>query len=106
MRGLLTSGRTALRISGTRRPPSVSGVRWHFIGHLQSNKARLVVGLATLIHSVDRIGLAEEIARRATDAGITQEVLIQVNVGDEASKHGAQPGRVVELAERHQGSTG
>ena len=45
--------------------------RWHFIGHLQSNKVRHVVGVATLIHSVDRFGVAEAIARRARALGLT-----------------------------------
>ena len=74
-------------------------VRWHFIGHLQTNKARQVVGLATLIHSVDRLALAQEIARRARNAGATQDVLIEVNVSGEPTKHGVEPARAVHLAE-------
>lgn len=73
-------------------------VRWHFIGHLQTNKARHVVGIAALIHSVDRYALAEEIARRARAAGSTQRVLIEVNVSGEATKHGVEPARAVALA--------
>ncbi|MFP5352345.1 MAG: YggS family pyridoxal phosphate-dependent enzyme [Actinomycetota bacterium] len=74
-------------------------VEWHFIGHLQTNKARHVVGTARLIHSVDRLGLAEAIARRARSLGVEQEVLIEVNVSGEASKHGAEPARALSLAE-------
>lgn len=74
-------------------------VRWHFIGHLQTNKARQVVGVADLIHSVDRFGLAEEIARRARSRGEIQDVLIEVNVSGETSKHGADPARASHLAE-------
>jgi pyridoxal phosphate enzyme (YggS family) len=73
--------------------------RWHFIGHLQTNKVRNVVGVAQLIHSVDRFGLAEAIARRATSLGMEQDVLIEVNLGGEASKHGVEPGRAPSLAE-------
>lgn len=72
--------------------------RWHFIGHLQTNKARQVVGTAVLIHAVDRIGLADAIARRAGSLGVTQDVLIEVNVSGESSKHGVEPGRAVPLA--------
>ena len=72
--------------------------RWHFIGHLQTNKARQVVGTAVLIHAVDRIGLADAIARRAGSLGVTQDVLIEVNVSGEGSKHGVEPGRAVPLA--------
>lgn len=74
-------------------------VRWHFIGHLQTNKARHVVGTALLIHSVDRFGLGEEIARRARLLKLEQEVLIEVNVSGEASKHGVEPARAMSLAE-------
>jgi pyridoxal phosphate enzyme (YggS family) len=71
---------------------------WHFVGHLQTNKVRNVVGAASLIHSVDRIGLAEAIDKRATSLGIVQDVLIEVNVSGESSKHGADPADAEELA--------
>ncbi len=74
------------------------GIEWHFIGQLQTNKAKLVVGVASLIHSVDRFGLAEAIARRARSLGIVQDVLIQVNVAGERVKGGAEPARTVALA--------
>lgn len=74
------------------------GVRWHFIGHLQTNKVRHVVGTALLIHSVDRLGLAEAVARRARSIGITQDVLIEVNIAGEAAKHGVEPAGAVALA--------
>ena len=76
-----------------------SRVRWHFVGPLQSNKVRAVVGVAELVHSVDRYGLAEAIARRARSAGAVQDVLIEVNVGGEATKHGVEPAGAVRLAE-------
>jgi PLP dependent protein len=75
------------------------GPRWHFVGHLQSNKVRSVVGSVVLVHSVDRFGLAEAIARRASALGITQEVLIEVNVAGEASKQGIEPPRALDLAQ-------
>ena len=73
-------------------------VRWHFIGHLQTNKVRHVVGIARLIHSVDRFGLAEGIARRAVALGATQSVLIEVNIGRDPNKHGADPAQALRLA--------
>ncbi|HET7482495.1 MAG TPA: YggS family pyridoxal phosphate-dependent enzyme [Actinomycetota bacterium] len=73
--------------------------RWHFIGPLQSNKVRLVVGShVVLIHSVDRFGVAEAIGRRAASLGFEQDVLVEVNVGGEATKHGVEPPRAVTLA--------
>lgn len=75
-------------------------VHWHFIGHLQTNKARHVVGTARLIHSVDRFGLAEQIARRARMLNVGQEVLVEVNISGEAAKHGIEPPKAVALAEQ------
>ncbi len=61
---------------------------WHFIGALQSNKARMVVGRAALIHTCDRISLARELAKRAVGA---QRVLLEVNIGREPQKSGVLP---------------
>ncbi len=77
----------------------VAGARWHFVGHLQTNKVRHVVGVA-LVHSVDRFGLGEAIARRASSMGIVQDVLIEVNVSGEENKHGVAPERMTALAEQ------
>jgi PLP dependent protein len=73
--------------------------RWHFIGHLQTNKVRAVVGLAELIHSVDRFGVAEAIGRRAMAMDVTQRVLVEVNVAGESTKQGVEPARAVQLCE-------
>jgi PLP dependent protein len=72
--------------------------RWHFIGHLQTNKARVVVGSAVLIHSVDRLALAQEVSRRSHTLGLTQDVLIEVNVSGEPTKHGVDPAQTGSLA--------
>jgi pyridoxal phosphate enzyme (YggS family) len=66
-------------------------VRWHFIGHLQSNKAKYIVPWITLIHAVDNERLAAEIDRRAGQAGKVQEVLIEVNTTGEDTKYGVRP---------------
>jgi pyridoxal phosphate enzyme (YggS family) len=73
--------------------------RWHFVGHLQTNKVRLVVGLAALVHSVDRVEVVEAIGRRASAQGITQDVLVEVNVSGEPSKHGVDSGTAPDLCE-------
>jgi pyridoxal phosphate enzyme (YggS family) len=72
--------------------------RWHFVGHLQTNKVRALAGRVALVHSVDRFGLGEAIARRAAAIGATQEVLIEVNLGGEAAKAGVEPPRAAALA--------
>lgn len=73
-------------------------VRWHFIGHLQRNKAKYLVGRCHLVHSIDSVELAAELDRRAAKAGVRQAVLLEVNVAGEASKFGVAPEGVVALA--------
>jgi PLP dependent protein len=63
-------------------------VEWHFIGHLQSNKVRQIAGLVTMIHSVDRLSLAEEIDRQWGKLGKLCDVLIEVNIAREETKSG------------------
>jgi PLP dependent protein len=71
--------------------------RWHLVGQLQRNKVRSVVGRVALVHSVDRSTLVDAIGRRAVDAGLVQDVLIQVNVGDDPAKGGCRLADVGEL---------
>jgi hypothetical protein len=73
------------------------GLRWHFVGRLQRNKVRDVVGVAGLIHSVDRLELARAIADRARRMGRVQQVLVQVNVGNDPAKGGAGPDEALTL---------
>lgn len=67
---------------------ALSGIRWHFIGRLQRNKVRDVVGTASLIHSVDRIELAHDLAARAAATSGVQRILVQVNVDGDPAKAG------------------
>ncbi|MCA1687083.1 MAG: YggS family pyridoxal phosphate-dependent enzyme [Actinobacteria bacterium] len=71
---------------------------WHFIGHLQRRKAKIVVPRVSLIHSVDSVRLIEELARRSPESG-TVEVLFQVNLSGEDSKYGVTEGGVEALLE-------
>jgi hypothetical protein len=64
-------------------------VSWHFIGHLQSNKAKYAVRLFDLIHSVDTLKLAHELNKQANKVNKTQDILIQINVSKEPSKSGS-----------------
>jgi len=66
----------------------IKGAKQHFIGHLQTNKVKYLVGKVELIHSVDSIHLAEEIDRQALKKGVVQDILIEINVGGELSKSG------------------
>jgi hypothetical protein len=77
-------------------------VRWHFIGHLQTNKVKYIAEWVHLIHSVDSVGLGKEISTRSERAGRTLEILLEVNTTGEKSKFGitpkAVPGIVKDLA--------
>src|SRR5216117_3684203 len=69
-------------------PELPSNVRWHFVGHLQKNKIRHALPLFELIHSVDSLGLAQDMNRIADEEGLHPRVLLEVNVAGEGSKFG------------------
>ena len=75
-----------------------SGLEWHLIGHLQSNKAELAASLFDWVQTVDRAKLVEALARYRPEGHPPLNVLIQVNIDDEASKHGCRPEEVPALA--------
>ena len=74
--------------------------RRHFIGHLQTNKIKYLLGRTDLYHSVDRLNIAEELSLRGQNAGITSEILLQVNIGDETSKSGFSYGEILSAYEK------
>ncbi len=73
-------------------------VTWHFIGHLQSNKAKYAVHLFDMIHSVDSLTLAQELNRRAGQAGHKIKVMIEVNLSGEQTKFGTDEEKVLNIA--------
>jgi pyridoxal phosphate enzyme (YggS family) len=78
-------------------------VRWHFIGHLQSNKVKQVAEWIHLIHAVDSVELAAEINKRAAKAQRNIEVLVEVNTTAESSKYGIQPEDTAEFVRKMAG---
>jgi len=70
-------------------------LEWHFIGHLQTNKARQVVGRFALIHSIDSRHVAEAVSRRAVYDEATVDVLLQVNVDEDPAKQGFRPEEIL-----------
>lgn len=72
----------------------------HFIGALQSNKVKYIIDKVSMIHSVDRLSLAEEISRRALAIGKVMPVLVEVNIGKEESKSGVMPEDVLEFVRK------
>jgi PLP dependent protein len=75
-------------------------VRWHLIGHLQSNKARKAAAAFACIHSIDRIDLLDAVDRAAADSGKAPDVLVQVDLAGEPTKHGATIDLARSLVER------
>jgi hypothetical protein len=76
------------------------GPRWHLVGHLQTNKAKRAALLFDAIHSIDSERLAEEIGRRAAEAGRTLEAYVEVNTSGDPGKHGTMPEEAPALIER------
>lgn len=72
-------------------------VSMHFIGHLQTNKVKYIINDMVLIHSVDSMHLAAEISRQAAKSGKVQDILIEVNIGDEQTKSGIDKNSLEEL---------
>jgi hypothetical protein len=77
-----------------------SNSTYHFIGHLQTNKVKHVVGLFDYIHSLDSVNLAQEISKHAQGKGIVQKVLVQVNNSFEQTKHGIAPSELNNFLEQ------
>ena len=94
--GLSLFGENKVQEAKAKIPLCPGRLRWHMVGHLQTNKCRDAVSLFEMIQSVDSLHLAEEIARRAEQAAKTMPILLEVNAVGEASKFGYQPERLLE----------
>ena len=82
-----------------KRDQLPSDIRWHFIGHLQSNKARQIAPFIEWVHSIDSIELAKELSRRAEQRGRTINVLVEVNISGENQKNGVEPQHALSFVE-------
>jgi pyridoxal phosphate enzyme (YggS family) len=96
--GIAEIGENRVQEAREKRPAVQRSARWHLIGHLQSNKAKDAVGLFDMIQTVDSVSLAEKIARAAEGTGKRQDVLLQVNIGDELQKSGVSSADLDALA--------
>lgn len=98
---LMDSGITTL---GENKPQEIvkkydqlKGVKWHLIGHLQSNKVKYIIDKVELIHSVDSLKLALEIDKQAKKHNKVMDILIEINIAGEESKHGIKPNELESL---------
>ncbi|MEO8554363.1 MAG: YggS family pyridoxal phosphate-dependent enzyme, partial [Kofleriaceae bacterium] len=95
--GALDFGENYAQELATKQAELALPIRWHYIGRLQRNKAKLVAGKVALVHAVDSVELAEELAKRAAQV---QPILLAVNLGGEASKGGVTGETAAGLAAR------
>ncbi|NQU45944.1 MAG: YggS family pyridoxal phosphate-dependent enzyme [Chlorobium sp.] len=84
-----------------RADPLLEGlpIEWHFIGHLQSNKIRSVIGKVSLIHGIDKISTARELSRQALRQNLHANYLLEVNTSGESTKYGMAPNEALSAAE-------
>lgn len=95
--GLRLVGENRIQEAAAKRPQVAAPLAWHFVGHLQTNKAGPAVELFDLVHSVDSVRLARALSRRATPTGRTIEVLLQVNTAGSQRQAGVTPDQLVDL---------
>jgi pyridoxal phosphate enzyme (YggS family) len=96
--GITDLGENRVQEMVQKKPMLPDSVRWHMIGHLQTNKVKHVVGQVVLIHSVDRAELVREIEKQARKIGVTSvDCLIQVNSSQEDTKFGVPPREAADL---------
>ncbi len=92
-------GENYIQESQAKIPEVGPGPAWHFIGHLQSNKAKVAVELFDVVQTVDRVKIAQALSRHAVEQGKTMGVLLQVNVGQEPQKAGCSEAEAPALAQ-------
>jgi PLP dependent protein len=98
--GQLLFGENRVQEAKAKIPDLPARLRWHLIGHLQSNKIRQALPLFEMFHGVDSIELLDEIQRIAGDLGLFPRVLLQVNVAGESSKFGFAPEKLLSQVEQ------
>ena len=96
--GLTEIGENRVQEARDKKPSVLGAARWHLIGHLQSNKAKDAVRIFDVIQTVDSVPLAEKIGRAADALGKQQDVLLEVNIGDELQKSGVAAADLQALA--------
>jgi pyridoxal phosphate enzyme (YggS family) len=97
--GITDVGENRVQEFLSKEPGVTSPCRWHFIGHLQTNKVGKVIGKFSMIHSVDSLKLAEKISGAGEREGISTDILVEVNTSGEESKFGLEIDRALEICE-------
>ena len=89
--GIADIGENRIQEFMAKQPEVSQPCRWHLIGTLQSNKATKAIGQFEMIHSIDRLKIAEVLSRLGTKNGVSTRILIEVNTTEETTKHGFAP---------------
>ncbi|MEA4972797.1 Pyridoxal phosphate homeostasis protein [bioreactor metagenome] len=89
--GLTSLGENRVQEIMDKFEPMGENVKWHLIGHLQTNKVKYIIDKVVLIHSVESIKLAEEIDKQAKKQNVVADILVEINMADEGSKFGIKP---------------
>ena len=97
--GLTELGENRVQEILEKYEPMGENVSWHLIGHLQTNKVKYIIDKVKMIHSVDSMKLAEEISRRAKQANVIMDILVEVNMAGEESKFGVSPEETLSLVQ-------
>ena len=95
--GMTSLGENKVQEIMDKYEPMGDGVKWHLIGHLQTNKVKYIIDKVCMIHSVDSLHLAREIDKRAAQHGVSMDILIQVNSAMEESKFGITTGETGQM---------
>ncbi len=90
--GVRDFGENKVQEAAAKIPLAPSAINWHFIGHLQSNKAKHAIQLFSTLHAVDSVSLIETLAALSEQSGLRPKILLAVNLAAEASKSGLSPG--------------
>jgi pyridoxal phosphate enzyme (YggS family) len=104
--GLADVGENRVQEALAKIEAAAEPVRWHLIGHVQTNKARFLPARFAMVHSLDSARLAEALSRAAAQAGVVVPVLVQVNVAEEPQKTGCAASEAGALIERCEGLPG
>jgi pyridoxal phosphate enzyme (YggS family) len=96
--GLRVFGENRVQEALEKQPQLPPDAEWHLIGPLQSNKAKRAATAFRMVHSIDRPKIAQALDRHAAEAGCVLDGLLEVNLGEEVTKHGFEPGSLVEQA--------
>lgn len=95
--GTIDFGENKVQELNTKYPVLPQDIKWHLIGHLQTNKVKYIIDKVTLIHSVDSFKLAAQIDKEAEKCGINKDILIEVNVADEDTKFGLRYDETIDV---------